>query len=73
MANCPAGIPSQSSAPCMTASAGSPLGSSLAMAIVWRIVSVCWSSWRRTISQIALSPTPRLASTDDVRSRTSSR
>ena len=39
-------------------------------AIVWRIVSQCWSSWRRTISQITPSPVPVRSSTSTVRSRT---
>src|SRR3954454_25359987 len=45
----PAGTVTQSSAIASGRSAGSPAGSRPPSSIAWRIVSVCWSSWRRTI------------------------
>src|SRR4051812_30299420 len=53
-------------------SAGSPSGSNPPSSIAWRIVSVCWSSWRITISWITGSGS-RPSSVSRARARTSSR
>ena len=68
--NAPAAIRTQPGGSSIGASAGSPAGSKPAIASVWRIVSVCCSSWRMTISHTTPSPTPPRCSASTTRART---
>ena len=70
MSNAPAAISTHPCGPSIGSSAGSPGGSRPAIASVWRIVSVCCSSWRITISHTTPSPTPASASAGAMRLRT---